>query len=109
MSKLGKKPIQIPTDTKVKIETGKLVLTGPKGSKELSINDKIFSTTISKDNNLILKLIDKNEKSNVMWGTTRSKLNNAIIGVTTGHEKILELTGVGYRATLKGSILNLQL
>ena len=109
MSKLGKKPIQIPTDTKVKIETGKIVLIGPKGSRELSINDKIFTTTISKNNNLILELIDKNEKSKVMWGTTRSILNSAIIGVTTGHEKILELSGVGYRATLKGSILNLQL
>ena len=61
MSKLGKKPIRIPTDTKVKIETGKLVLTGPKGSRELSINDKIFTATISNDNNLILELIDKNK------------------------------------------------
>ena len=109
MSKLGKKPIQIPKDTKVKVESGKLTLTGPKGTKELSINDKIFTTTISRDNNLILKLINKNEKTNMMWGTTRSIVNSAIIGVTTGHEKILELTGVGYRATLKGNILNLQL
>ena len=44
-----------------------------------------------------------------MWGTTRSIINNAIIGVTFGHEKILELTGVGLRANLKGNILNLQL
>ena len=109
MSKLGKKPIQIPKDTKVEVETGKLTLTGPKGTKELNINDKIFTTTISKDNNLILKLINKNEKTNMIWGTTRSIVNSAIIGVTTGHEKILELTGVGYRATLKGNILNLQL
>ena len=109
MSKLGKKPIQIPKDTKVKVESGKLTLTGPKGTKELSINDKIFTTTISRDNNLILKLINKNEKTNMMWGTTRSIVNSAIIGVTTGHEKVLELTGVGYRATLKGNILNLQL
>ena len=43
MSKLGKKPIQIPKDTKVKVEGGKLILTGPKGSKELSINDKIYA------------------------------------------------------------------
>ena len=72
MSKLGKKPINIPKETKVKVESGKLILIGPKGSKELSINDKIFSTTISEDNNLILKLIKKNESSNMMWGTTRS-------------------------------------
>ena len=109
MSKLGKKPIPIPQDTKVKVEGGKLFLTGPKGSKELNINDKIFATSISEDNRLILKLIKKNESSNMMWGTTRSLVNSAIIGVSTGYEKILELTGVGYRAILKGDILNLQI
>ena len=109
MSKLGKKPITIPKDAKVSLEKGKLILTGPKGSRELSLNDKIFSTTISEDNNLILKLIKKNESLNVIWGTTRSIINSALIGVTSGHEKILEITGVGLRAILKGSILNLQL
>ena len=109
MSKLGKKPIAIPKDAKVKFESGKLTLTGPKGSKELSLNNKIFSTQISEDNNLILKLIKKNESSNAIWGTTRSKINSALIGVTAGHEKILEITGVGLRAILKGPILNLQL
>ena len=109
MSKLGKKPITIPKDAKVKLENGKLILTGPKGSKELSLNDKIFSTTISEDNDLILKLIKKNESLNVIWGTTRSIIKNALVGVTAGHEKILEITGVGLRAILKGSILNLQL
>ena len=109
MSKLGKKPINIPKDTKVKVEGSKLTLTGPKGTKELSINDKIFSTTVSKDNNLDIKLIKKNEELNTIWGTTRSIINNALIGVTSGHEKTLELTGVGFRANLKGNILNLQL
>ena len=47
MSKLGKKPIIIPKDTKVKLESGRLILTGPKGSKELTLNDKIFTATIS--------------------------------------------------------------
>ena len=108
MSKIGKKPIQIPKDTKVKVESGKLILTGPKGSKKLSLNDKIFAASVSQDNNLILKLIKKNETSSIMWGTTRSIINSAIIGVTTGYEKILELTGVGYRAMLKGNLLNLQ-
>ena len=109
MSKIGKKPIQIPKDTKVKVESGKLILTGPKGSRELSLNDKIFSASISKDSNLILKLIKKNETSSIMWGTTRSIINSALIGVAVGYEKILELNGVGYRAILKGDLLNLQL
>ena len=109
MSKIGKKPIQIPKDTKVKVESGKLILTGPKGSKKLSLNDKIFTASISEDNNLILKLIRKSETSNIIWGTTRSIINNALIGVAVGYEKKLELTGVGYRAMLKGNLLNLKL
>ena len=109
MSKLGKKPIIIPKDTKVKIESGKLLLTGPKGSRELTLNDKIFSATILEDKNLILKLIKKNEITSVLWGTTRSIINSALIGVSTGHEKILELNGVGFRANLKESVLNLQI
>ena len=109
MSKLGKKPMIIPKDTKVKIENGKLILTGPKGSRELTLNDKIFTTTIVDDKSLILKLIKKNETSNMMWGTTRSIINSALIGVSEGFEKILELSGVGFRANLKENILNLQL
>ena len=108
MSKLGKKPIIIPKDAKVKFESGKLTMTGPKGSKELNLNDKIFSASI-KDNNLTLGLLNKNEKTKTLWGTTRSKINSSILGVTNGHEKILELSGVGFRANLKGNVLNLQL
>ena len=77
--------------------------------KELSINEKIFSASLSEDNQLILKVIKKNEISNRMWGTTRSLINSAVIGVATGFEKILELTGVGFRAMLRGELLNLQL
>jgi len=108
MSKLGKKPISIPKDTKVILEPGKLIMTGAKGSKEMSLNEKVFSTSLN-ENNLIINLINKNDKNKVLWGTTRSKINSAVIGVTTGHEKILELSGVGFRANLKGNVLNLQL
>ena len=109
MSKIGKKPIKIPKDSKVKVESGNVILTGPKGSKKLSLNDKIFTASISEDKNLILKLIKKNEISIITWGTTRSIINNAIIGVSVGYEKILELTGVGFRAMLTGNVLNLNL
>jgi len=108
MSKLGKKPIAIPKDTKVKVESGKIICTGPKGSRELSINDKIFTATID-ETNFTLKKNKNDDKTNTMWGTTRSIINSAIIGVSTGHEKILELNGVGFRANLKGNILNLQI
>ena len=109
MSKLGKKPILIPEGTKVKLESGKLILTGPKGSRELTLNDKIFTATIYDNKSLVLELIKKNESSNIMWGTTRSVINSAIVGVSTGHEKTLELSGVGFRANLKGNILSLRI
>jgi len=109
MSKLGKKPIIIPKDAKIKLERGRLILTGPKGSKEFTLNDKIFTATIADDKSLILKLIKKNETLNVLWGTTRSLINSALIGVSEGFEKILELHGVGFRAILKGKILELQI
>ena len=109
MSRLGKKPISIPKDTQVKLENGKLIMSGPKGSKEFTLNEKIFSASISDSKNLVLKLLNKSVDSKVMWGTTRSVINNSLIGVSKGHEKILELNGVGFRANLKGEILNLQL
>ena len=109
MSKLGKKPIEIPKDTKVVVEKGNLIISGPKGSKKLTLNDKIFTASIVDDKNLTLKENKKNESSKVMWGTTRSIINTTIIGVSKGHEKILELNGVGFRANLKGNTLNLQI
>ena len=76
----------------------------------MSINDKIFSSKINESEfkiEPIEKKIDK--KTSILWGTYRSLINNAITGVSSGHEKILELSGVGFRANLKGEILNLQL
>ena len=59
--------------------------------------------------NLILCLSYKklDKKTSIMWGTYRSLINNAVLGVSTGHQKILDITGVGFRANLKGEVLNL--
>ena len=110
MPKIGKKNIIIPKDSSIKIEGGDLTISGPKGTKKLTINDKIFSSKLNDTEFQILPLqknIDK--KTSIMWGTYRSLVNNAITGVSTGHEKILELNGVGFRANLKGEVLNLQI
>ena len=110
MSKLGKKNILLPKESSIKVEGSSLTITGPKGTKKLSINDKIFSSKVSENEFQILpiqKSVDK--KTSTMWGTYRSLINNAVKGVTLGHEKILELSGVGFRANLKGQILNLQI
>tara|TARA_X000000950_G_C13719756_1_gene579731 strand:- start:200 stop:742 length:543 start_codon:yes stop_codon:yes gene_type:complete len=110
MSKIGKKNIIIPKESSIKIEGANLTITGPKGTKKLTINDKIFSSKLNESEFQLFpieKQIDK--KTSVLWGTFRSLINNAITGVSKGHEKILELNGVGFRANLKGEILNLQI
>ena len=111
MSKIGKKNITIPKESSVKIDGSNLIISGPKGSKSLTINDKIFSSKVSDKNEFqilpLSKKIDK--KTSVMWGTYRSLINNAVTGVSIGHEKILNLNGVGFRANIKGDTLNLQI
>ena len=112
MSKIGKKNITIPKDSSVKSENGLITITGPKGSKQLTVNDKIFSVKVNENNEFNIVPIDtKNldKKTSIMWGTYRSLINNAVLGVSVGHQKILEITGVGFRANLKGDVLNLQL
>ena len=110
MSKIGKKNIIVPKESSIKIEGSNLTISGPKGTKTLTINDKIFSSKLNEGEfqiQPIEKKVDK--KTSIMWGTYRSLVYNAVTGVSKGHEKILELNGVGFRANLKGEILNLQI
>ena len=110
MSKIGKKNIVIPKDSSIKIDGSNLTITGPKGSKMLTINDKIFASKLNESVFQILPLEKKvDKKTSIRWGTYRSLINNAVTGVSAGHEKILELNGVGFRANLKGEVLNLQI
>ena len=110
MSKIGKKNILIPKESSIKIDGSNLTITGPKGTKKLTINDKIFSSILAESEFKIQPKEKKiNKKTSIMWGTYRSLINNAVTGVSKGHEKILELNGVGFRANLKGEILNLQI
>ena len=110
MSKIGKKNITVPKESSIKIEGSNLTITGPKGTKTLNINDKIFSSKLV-ESEFQIRPLEKNidKKTSLMWGTYRSLINNAVEGVSKGHEKILELSGVGFRANLKGQILNLQI
>ena len=110
MSKIGKKNITIPKESSVKIDGENLIISGPKGSKTLTINQKIFSSKVNENQFQILPMEKKvDKKTSIMWGTYRSLINNAITGVSSGHEKILQLSGVGFRANIKGESLNLQI
>ena len=110
MSKIGKKNIIIPKESSIKIEAGNLTISGPKGTKKLAINYKIFTSKLD-DSEFKIEPLEKkvDKKTSIMWGTYRSLINNAVLGVTKGHEKDLELNGVGFRANLKGEELILSL
>ncbi len=109
MSKIGKINITIPEKVKVLLSGNNINIEGPQGKKTLNIDLDIFDLKVNEGKEVTIKpkKIDQNTKR--LWGMNRSLINNAIIGASTGYEKILELTGVGFRASLKGKQLNLQL
>ena len=109
MSKIGKINITIPEKVKVAINGSILNIDGPLGKQSLNIDTKVFDLDIKEGKEISIKPKKINDDIKRLWGMNRSLVNNAIIGTSSGYEKILELTGVGYRAALKGKQLNLQL
>ena len=109
MSKIGKIAISIPDKVKVILSGDMINIEGPLGKKSLNIDLDIFELKINEGKDISIKPKQNNQNTKRLWGMNRSLLSNAIIGASKGYEKILELSGVGFRATLKGNILNLQL
>ena len=107
MSRLGKKPISIPSGVQIKEEQHIIEVQGPKGKLTLSLSYDLDMEI--KDNQVLIKKIGKTKKASAMWGTTVRLIENMIKGVTEGFEKKLELNGVGYRMALKGNKLDLAL
>ena len=109
MSKIGKKKILIPKEVNISINEDNLDIKGPYGNKKINLDTKLFEVNISENKELSIKPKRKNDDIKKMWGVNRSLLNNAVIGVNKGFVKTLEITGVGYKAAIKGNSLNLQL
>ena len=109
MSKIGKIIISIPDKVKVILSGSVMNIEGPIGKKSLNIDLDIFDLNINDGKNVSIKPKINNQDTKRLWGMNRSLINNAIIGASKGYEKILELSGVGYRAAIKGNVLNLQL
>ena len=109
MSKIGKISIPIPEKVNVVLAGSIINIDGPLGKKTIDIDLEMFNLEIKNGKEISIKpkKIDQNSKR--LWGMNRSLINNAVIGSSTGYEKILELVGVGYRAALKDKQLNLQL
>ena len=107
MSRIAKNSIKIPADTSCQYENNIFKAKGKLGEMELNINH-LFEVNV-KDGEIFVKPKNEKDNSNPIWGTTRAHLSNIIKGVSEGFTKTLELNGTGYRASISGSKLKLQL
>jgi large subunit ribosomal protein L6 len=107
MSRLGKIPIKLPASLTAKFENNNLEIKGPKG--ELQLNVSPIVKLDLKETEIVLSIKDSSKKSKAFWGLFHALIKNMVIGVTEGFEKKLEINGVGYRATLTGNTLKLNL
>lgn len=107
MSRVGKLPIAIPASVKVEISDLNIKVMGPKGELNKSFLGMI--TIGVEENAVVVRPIDQSKNARSMWGTARSVINGMVKGVSEGFTEELEVNGVGYRAAVKGSYLNLSL
>jgi large subunit ribosomal protein L6 len=107
MSRIGKRPVAIPTNVQALVEGQTIRVKGPKGELAWTVSDEVV---ISFENGeLSFTPRDESTRARAMWGLSRTLVANMVTGVTAGYEKTLELVGVGYRAQMKGQALNMQL
>lgn len=107
MSRIGKQPITIPNGIEVTLKDA--VVTVKKGNKSTSIPTHNRVDIEIKDGQVVFTRKGEDRESSAFWGTYRALVNNAIVGLDQGYKKSLEINGVGYRAAVKGNILELQL
>ena len=107
MSRIGKRPVSIPSGVSAEIADGTLVVKGPKGTLSLRLRDEI-SYAIDGDA-IVVKPANDTKSARAFWGMQRTLVDNLVTGVTAGYTKVLEITGVGYRANAQGKNLKLQL
>lgn len=107
MSRIGKLPIEIPQGVEVTIDGQTVTTKGPLGTETVVVRSEIIVK--KEDNTVVLTRRDEERKTRALHGLSRTLVANAINGVHTGFVKKLELQGVGYRAAMQGTTLNLQL
>ena len=107
MSRIGNKPITVPSEVQVKIEGHHITVTGPKGTLDREVHKNISLEMT--DNTIEVKRIDDEPVNRSLHGLTRTLIQNMIIGVTSGYSKELQINGVGYRVVKQGNNLNLTL
>ena len=108
MSRIGKKPVAMPSGVTASTEGQTLTVKGPKGSLSMSMLDDLVAYQIEDDKISVTPLVQA-QRNRAAWGMQRTLVQNLITGVTEGFTKVLEITGVGYRANAQGKNLKLQL
>ena len=107
MSRIGKKPVQIPAGVTVTVENNLVSVKGPKGELSRQISDLINVEVV--ENEAIVTAREETTEANAMHGLSRTLVDNMVVGVSKGFEKKLQLVGVGYRANMKGKDLDIAL
>ncbi|SMD05340.1 50S ribosomal protein L6 [Rhizobium sp. RU36D] len=107
MSRIGKKPVQVPAGITATVDGQKVTAKGPKGELFFVANDDI---SVKLDgNSIVVKPINETKEARSKWGMSRTMIENILKGVKDGYERKLEINGVGYRASLQGKNLQLAL
>ncbi|GLS99827.1 50S ribosomal protein L6 [Sphingobium jiangsuense] len=107
MSRTGKKPVAIPAGVTASIQDGQVSVKGPKGTLSMPLSDEVTYTL--EDGALTVAPVNDSKRARSFWGMQRTLVQNLVTGVTEGYTKVLEITGVGYRAAAQGKTLKLQL
>ena len=107
MSRIGKKPVAIPGGVTARVNGQEVAMKGPKGELKHVLVDDIIAKI--EDGEIEIAMREDTQKARAMWGMSRTLVANLVAGVTEGFTKKLEITGVGYRATVQGSNVQLQL
>jgi large subunit ribosomal protein L6 len=107
MSRIGKKPVALPSGVSASISGQSVEVKGPKGTRSFHATDDV--TLTMEDNTVKVTPRGTSKRARQQWGMVRSQVENLVVGVTTGFKKELEIQGVGYRAAMAGNVLKLSL
>ena len=107
MSRIGKKSVPVPAGVTATIEGGQISVKGPKGTLTMPLAEDISYTL--EDGAISVMPANESKRARAFWGMQRTLVSNLVVGVSDGFTKVLEITGVGYRANVQGSNLKLQL
>lgn len=107
MSRIGKKPVPVPAGVQADVAGRTVKVKGPKGELSFTLVEDVKVSKTSEG--IEVAPVDESQRARAMWGMSRTMIDNMMKGVTTGYAETLEISGVGFRAAMKGKNLNLQL